>query len=106
MLAQTVGGMGARAQKGEADQAKADAQLPVLVSPAQYTVLVRHVPDPRTLSRSVTQQSRLAVVLLSHRAAPAAGIAGVVQGEVRRRHEITGKATSSVIVAVCLNDAP
>ena len=49
--AQTVGGMGARAKKGEAELAKADAQLPVLVSPAQYTVLVRHVPDPRTLSR-------------------------------------------------------
>ena len=52
LLAQTVGGMGARAKKGDAELAKADSQLPVLVSPAQYTVLVRHVPDPRTLSRS------------------------------------------------------
>ncbi len=53
LRAQTVGGMGARAKKSEAEQAKAEARLPVLVSPAQYTVLVRHVPDPRTLSRSV-----------------------------------------------------
>ena len=63
---QTVGGMGARVGKGEQDLSKGASQLPVLVSPAQYTVLVRDVPDPRTLSRSAQHYTlpRLACLLL------------------------------------------
>ena len=33
------------------EPAHVQGRLPILVSPAQYTVLVRDVPDPRTLSR-------------------------------------------------------
>ena len=49
---QTVGGLGARKLiGGKQEPSNVQGQLPVLVSPAQYTVLVRDVPDPRTLSR-------------------------------------------------------
>ncbi len=51
-LVQTAGGMGARKLgDGSEEPLKGQGQLPILVSPAQYTVLVRDVPDPRTLSR-------------------------------------------------------